>query len=60
LICLPLPPRTQQQLHILPLKYSVDAAAIGEFARNAGAQEMFISSDEVLNLRESARANRSF
>ena len=39
---------------------SVDAAAIAELARNAGAQEMFISSDDALNLKELVRAKRSF
>lgn len=39
---------------------SVDAAAIAELARNTGAQEMFISSDEALDLKELVRIKHSF
>ena len=39
---------------------SIDAAVIAELAKNSGAQEMFISSDEVLNLKELVRIKHSF
>lgn len=39
---------------------SIDAAAIAELAGNTGTQEMFISSDEALNLKELVRVKHSF
>jgi len=39
---------------------SVDAVAIAELAKNCRSQEMFISSDETLNLKELVRVKHSF
>ncbi|MBC7333110.1 MAG: IS110 family transposase [Actinobacteria bacterium] len=38
----------------------VDALAVAELAKNKGAQKMFISSDEALNLKELVRVKHSF
>ena len=39
---------------------SVDAVAIAELAKNCRSQEMFISSDDALNLKELVRVKHSF